>query len=474
MDRRQVDPLSISRAARESPDHAFLLAGGRIWTLGELADRSATFRLRLDERIAPGARVAVRATNQVETVIALLAMMEEGRPFILIHPRLTGPEAAALVRDSEAEWLLEDAELVDLASEGPGAAVPPEPAPNSILAMLYTSGTTGRPKGALLPRSAFVASAAASARNLGWVERDRWLLCMPLCHVGGLSILTRCLIARRTVVLHPRFDADTVLDSITRDGTTLLSVVPTMLSTLLEADRANTLARLRAILVGGAAAPFLLMEECARRGIPALATYGLTEACSQVTAQRLRSPPVSEPGCGQALPGTELRILGDNGQRLPPGAVGRIHIQGPTLMRGYWREPPLQGWFDTGDFGSLDAEQRLHVAARRSDLIVTGGENVYPAEVEQALLDCPGVREALVFGVADDRWGQVVAGAIVSSQDLRWDELRTRLEAQLAPHKRPRLLCRTESIPTTPSGKVDRRHAAEHFKSGLASWDTVS
>src|SRR6185437_8373891 len=178
---------------------------------------------------------------------------------------------------------------------------------------VYTSGTTGRPKGAVLSRRAFVASAAASAANLGWRDDDRWLVCMPLAHVGGLSILTRCLAAGRTVVLEPRFDPDAVLAAIDRERVTLLSVVPTMLTALLERPAASALSRLRALLLGGAAAPFSLLETCARRGIPALATYGLTEACSQVTVQRLAQPLRAVPGSGQPLPGVEIRIARPDG-----------------------------------------------------------------------------------------------------------------------------------------------------------------
>jgi O-succinylbenzoic acid--CoA ligase len=459
-----TDPLSISRAARAAPDHPFLITGNRSWTLGDLAERAGTIRRRIEDREIPiSAHVAIRAANRLETVATLLALMEDGRAFVPIHPRLSPAETSALVADSEAGLYLDDAVISDMASEGPAAAVPPEPDPSSILAMLYTSGTTGRPKGAMLPRSAFVAAARASELNLGWGPNDRWLLCMPLCHVGGLSILTRCLIARRCVVLHERFDAAAVVDAISRQGVTMLSVVPTMLSDLLAADTSGALSRLRVMLVGGAASPFSLMEECARRSIPALVTYGLTEACSQVTVQTPRTPPVAEPGSGRPLAGTEVAILDSEGRSLPAGELGRIHVRGPTLMRGYWRHPPLTGWFDTGDLGSLDRAGCLHVAARRTDLIVTGGENVYPAEVEQVLLSAPGVKQALVFGVPDDRWGQVVACAIVAEKEISAAALAEWLAARLASHKRPRRLCVVDALPVTALGKPDRLGAPQQL-----------
>ncbi|KYF82604.1 2-succinylbenzoate-CoA ligase, partial [Sorangium cellulosum] len=374
--------------------------------------------------------------NALGTVVVIHALLALGAVLVPIHPRLTTGEATLLLDDARPDVVLREPELAALLDDagrelaarrerGPRAVeaieiareagvVPPDP--SGDLAIVYTSGTTGRPKGAVLPRRAFLAAAEASAANLGVRDDDRWLLCMPLCHVGGLSIVTRCLLARRAVVLVPRFDPAAVLASIARDRATLLSVVPTMLLALLEADRDNVLARLRAVLVGGAGAPERALDECARRGVPALTTYGLTEACSQVTVQRPRDPRTREPGSGAPISGVELRIAGAGSD-----GVGRIEIRGPVLFRGYYRGPERApellvdgaGWFSTGDLGAVDAAGRLHVAARRSDLIVTGGENVYPAEVEQVLASCAGVAGAVVFGVQDERWGQVVAAAIV-------------------------------------------------------------
>ena len=462
-----MDPFDLSDAARDAPDRPALFAGDVVLTFAELDARVRAFASALTARnVRVGSRVAILAQNRVETVIAVHALLALGAAIVPIHPRLTAAEVQVIVDDAAPALTLREGDLDALAAEPPRDETRARKGidPAAPLAIVYTSGTTGRPKGAILSRRAFLASAAASAENLGWIPEDRWLLCMPICHVGGLSILTRCLAARRAVILEPRFDADAVLAAIVDRRATLLSVVPTMLKALLERDDRNVLARLRAVLAGGAATPWALLEECRRRGVPALTTYGLTEACSQAASQAPRSPYFPEKGSGRALPGVELRV----------DESGRIHLRGPTLMSGYFRgearDPDTSmfsdGWLDTGDLGELDATGVLHVHARRTDLIVTGGENVYPLEIEQCLEALPGVRRALVFGVPDARWGQIVAAAIEAEASLDEPALAAALAARLAPHKRPRLLAVVAALAVTGSGKLVRadasaRHAAD-------------
>jgi o-succinylbenzoate---CoA ligase len=205
----------------------------------------------------------------------------------------------------------------------------------------------------------------------------------------------------------------------------------------------------RAILLGGAAASSRLLERSAGRQVPVLVTYGLTEACSQVTTTRYetRFAPLGK-GSGEPLAGTEVRI-----------AEGRIQVRGPTMMAGYWNEARLDegAWFDTGDLGMLDERGRLHVHARRSDLVVTGGENVYPAEVEDVIERFPGIAGAAVFGVADDEWGEAVAALLVASGEPPSDSaLIEYLNTRLAPHKRPRLVCYAKALPLNAAGKLER------------------
>lgn len=399
--------LSLRAAAAEQPQQLAILSDGVQVTNGELWQRVAQACAELKAQgLTSNSRVAISARNRLETVVSLLALIELGIPFVPLHPRWTEREVAVVLADARPMRVLRDEDLdglgtqrrkIDLHNLDYGSVDA-----RATLAILYTSGTTGTPKGAVLSRAAFMASAAGSAASLGWHAEDRWLLCLPLCHIGGLSIVTRCLLARRPIVLLPRFDVDAVLAAIDRDRTTLISVVPTMLRALLDAEGGPLMRRLRAVISGGAATPFSLLEQAVAQGVNVLTTYGLTEACSQVTLQKWQAQPQARRGSGAPLDGVQLLLRGDDDAPLGPGEAGRICVRGPTLMDGYLHRAPLgDGFFDTGDLGELDERGVLHVHARRTELIVTGGENVYPAEVEQVLMEVPGIRRALVFGVPD-------------------------------------------------------------------------
>jgi O-succinylbenzoic acid--CoA ligase len=426
--------ISIFAASADSPRRLALIADDERLTFADLAQRVEA-RLPALAGADPAEPVPVVADNRVDTITTLLALAERGVPALLVHPRLTAPERKLIIDDARR-------------------AAPLPAAYSGALAVLYTSGTTGKPRGAVLGHAAFLASARASERNLGWQDDDHWLLCMPLAHVGGLSILVRCLLARRTMVIAPRFDAHTLPERLDKERITIASLVPTMLAKLLDEHPAWTPPHhLRVVLLGGALAPHKLLARASARGVPVCATYGLTEACSQVTTTPYASrfTPAAE-NAGAPLEGVEVRVVHE-----------RIQVRGPTLMAGYLGAPPLPpgSWLDTGDLGELDPAGRLQVHARRTDLIVSGGENVYPVEVEQVLETCPGVAAAWVFAAADDTWGELVAAALVPDGSPPPDDvLRAHLGARLAPHKRPRRVCWVPALPQTAMGKLDRRATA--------------
>jgi O-succinylbenzoic acid--CoA ligase len=457
--------LSIHEAAADRPDGIALVVGGDVATFGELAQqvaaRAALLRARTDG-ISDDQPVALVGASDRETLETVYALITIGRPVLLVHPRLTEAERNAVLE------LIRPARVVapEVAPRTDQVFAPSfEPIEDSrCLAILMTSGTTGRPKGVVLSRRAFLASALASEKNLRLSRDDRWLLGLPIAHVGGLSILTRSLLARSAVVvpretaLGQRLDADGLARVIDDKRVTLASLVPTQLDWLLARDPPwHPPRHLRAVLLGGAAARPALLERAADRGVPILTTYGLTEACSQVTTQLAGTINRGELGSGSPIAGVELRIAG-----------GVIELRGPTLFDGYVPAPAepvfsADGWFATNDLGRVDASGNLHVGGRRSELVITGGENVHPAEVEAILEQCPGIAAACVFGVPDETWGEILGVAVIGAPGGPPSDtaLAAFLQARLAPHRRPRRIAVLDALAVTSLGKLDRAGTRE-------------
>jgi O-succinylbenzoic acid--CoA ligase len=444
-------PDWLHQRALLTPEHLALL-------LGPADDSSLTFA-ELDQRVArvagglrrlgvqPGQRVAVRMPNGLSFVLAVHALARLGAVVVPINTRLTQPEVDWQLQDVSASHLLDDSVLSE------DEPLPPREVdldePHSII---YTSGTTGRPKGATLTFGNHWWSAIGSALNLGLLPDDRWLACLPLFHVGGLAILLRSVIYGMTVVLHERFDAQAVNAAIDEQAVTIVSVVSTMLERMLaERESRPYPASLRCLLLGGGPAPRPLLEAAARLGAPVVQTYGLTEAASQVAT---------------LSPADALRKLGSAGKPLFPTQVRidqeEILVRGPSVSPGYLGSPARSSddWLRTGDLGYLDGEGFLFVLDRREDLVVSGGENVYPAEVEAALLAHPVVVEAGVYGVSDPQWGQVVVAVVRLAEQCQIapTDLVAFCRARLAGYKVPRhIRLAAEPLPRTPAGKLLRR-----------------
>ncbi len=476
-------PDWLSRRAAAHPPRPALIAPGLTWSFAELNQRADGLAARLAILgLRPGDRLAILAANSADYVALIHAAPRCGAILVPLNTRLSASELAFQAADSAATLLLADAPHLGLVARIPA---PPlgihtfaefaEPIPDSRFsppftsfalqtphAIIYTSGTTGAPKGAMLSYGNHWWSATASALNLGLRDDDRWLAVLPLFHVGGLSILLRGAIYGIPVVLHERFDPVAVNAAIDDQGVTIISVVATMLQRMLDA-RGNTPypPHFRCALLGGGPAPQPLLELCAALGVPVVQTYGLTESASQAVTLAPADALRKLGSAGLPLLPVGLRIDVD-GREAAPGEVGEILLSGPTITSGYVGQPEASaaalrdGWLHTGDLGHRDEEGYLYVADRRSDMIISGGENIYPAEVEAALLAHPAIAEAGVVGLPDERWGQVPVAAVVLRSPAAEAAILTDLRGRLAAYKLPRRIIVLRELPRTASGKLQR------------------
>ena len=485
----------MSRALA-SPDKDFLIIGQKRLTFGEAHRRAQTLcdSLRSHASIQAGDRVALLMPAGWPYVISLLALMRAGALAVPLNTRLTPTELQWQLKNTACRLVIchqAASALTDRMGESDAALmpfdelvrqqedVPPPPMSRSFaldddLAIIHSSGTSGRPKGAVLTYNNLYQSAMSSAYRLGVLPDDRWLCPLPLYHVGGLSIILRSLLYGTAVELMPtpKFDVDALNQVLTQRPITLVSLVPTMLRHLLDARRQAWNPRLRLVLLGGEAPLPELLTRCREAEVPIATTYGLSEAASQVataTPRQVRHKPSS---VGKPLLFTQVCIIDKQGQDAPSKALGEVIVKGPTVMRAYDNDPAAtnralrKGWLYTGDIGYLDEDGDLHIIQRRSDLIVTGGENVYPREVENALRRHPAIKEAVVVGVADAEWGQQVAAAIQvkHGKSLSPQEVMRFAREELAGYKIPRQIRFVDTFPRTASGKIQRQVVKKLFE----------
>jgi fatty-acyl-CoA synthase len=347
----------------------------------------------------------------------------------------------------------------------PSTAPAHAPDPSAALLLCYTSGSTGRPKGVLLSADALAANADASDAMHGLVAADRVLTTLPLFHVGGLNILTTpALRAGASVTLHAKFDPDAAFDAIERDRITLTVLVPAQLEAMLAHRRwaGADLSSLRSISTGSTVVPRRLIDAVQARGVPLIQVWGATETAPIASALQAADAARKTGSAGRAAAGVQLRIVDAAGADAAPGASGEILVRGRSVMSAYWRDPDASaraladGWFHSGDSGHLDAEGFLWVDGRLKDMIISGGENVSPAEVEAVLLDDPGVAEVAVVGQPDARWGEVVVAVVVprAAGAPSAERLLARFDGRLARFKHPKALLFVDALPRTALGKV--------------------
>jgi len=430
-------------------------------------------------RLPARARLGLSSTACPATLALLQAAPLCGITLVLISRRLSDLEMRRQIQAAVLDGLLTDPEhpavalssaLLPSAFDEPSwnAALLQPLAPEQTALVLFTSGTSGQPKAASLSLRALTAAAAAGCARLEITQATTWLACLPCDHIGGAAMAYRAAVTGHRLLLCERFHTELVASLLPQAHG--VSLVATMLHRLCEQRRAQPWpVGLRVLLLGGGPLSDRLAGRSAALGCEPCQSYGLTECCSQVCTTAPREAASSRGAAGRPLQGMAVRVRSADGALCASDAVGTIEVRGAQLFSGYeeqgvvLRPQDPTGWFATGDLGRLDAEGRLTVECRRDDLIISGGENVYPREVEAALERHPGVAEVAVCALPDEEWGQVVAAVVVLQSAARGggaslETIQSWAAGQLGPHQRPRRWQQVAELPRTSLGKLLRTH----------------
>jgi fatty-acyl-CoA synthase len=482
-----------------TPEHKALHFEGRTWTYGQMQAAITDCAARLSALgVTKGERVAFLGHNQPMFFLSMFATARLGAIFVPLNFRLTGPELAFMIEDSGAAILIVDAHHAPtiapvreqlrqlnwlLAAEdeaswasGPAAAPPVAVDEDDVAMIMYTSGTTGRPKGAMLTHGNFWWNNANAMHAMDFWQDDVTLTAAPIFHIGGLNVTTLATFQKGgLVVLHRTFDPGRALAEIAAHRVTTMFGVPAMYLFMAHHPTFATtdLSSVRVFVVGGAPCPLPLLKLYEARGVMIQQGYGLTETAPMVTILAPEFALDKLGSSGKPALFTEVKLVDAEGAAvLEPRRQGEVLVRGPNVTPGYWRLPEatsqtidVDGWFHTGDAAYFDEEGFLTISDRIKDMIISGGENVYPAEVESALMRHPAIAEVAVIGEPDPDWGeQIVAiAAIKPGQTLTIEELRAYAGESLARYKLPRRLEIIAALPRNATGKILKYRLREMF-----------
>jgi long-chain acyl-CoA synthetase len=473
----KLSELPDRRAAHDS--HGPAVADARqMLTNAQLRDRVQAAADQLcDLGIGVGDVVAVQLRNRAEFVVLLFAAWRLGAAVTPVNPSLTDDEVTRQLADSAARLLVTEGgtttsaevptlPVAALATEPVKPGQPPHGDASALALLIYTSGTTGTPKGVMLDHANLDAMADMGRQALQIGPADRCLLILPLFHVNGIvvSVVTP-LLAGASVVIADRFDPATFFEVIERDRPTYFSAVPTIYTMLAALPAAVTpdTSSLRFAICGAAPASAELLSRFETRyGFPLIEGYGLSEGTCASTINPLDDPRAGT--VGKPFPGQRIRIIDTSGTDVPVGEDGQVLIAGLNVMRGYLGRPQdtahtvVDGWLRTGDISHLDADGYLTLAGRSKDMIIRGGENIYPKEIEDVLVGDPTVFEAAVIGAPDDKWGEVVVAYVAPREGatIDPDALQALCARSLAGYKRPTTIVVVDAIPKNAVGKTDK------------------
>lgn len=465
----------LIKRAQLTPDRLAVHYQDTRLTFAQMKDRVLKLASQLAVYTQNQERVAVITSNNLQGYLMILAVQQLGKTVVLINRRLAAREIdfqlkdAAInvvVQDDDFNLTLSDVQQLTFAKISDTTVVDTiTPVPDfnleKVTSIMYTSGTTGNPKGVMQTFGNHFYSAVGSALNLGIMPNDVWLAVVPIFHISGLSIMMRSLIYGMGVRLFEKFDVQKINDILLAGEVTTISVVPMMLTRLLAALPANTQYHhnFRTMLLGGGPTDLTTLQKATNAGIEVVQSYGMTETASQVIALDAANAPRKIGSAGQPLLPVSLRIAHPDDKQ-----HGRIQIKSPTLAVGYLNQPEKyadsfeDGWFDTGDMGWIDDEGFLYIDGREGDMISSGGENVFPDEIESTYAELSEISQIAVVGVPDEKWGAVPIAFITFEDNkvLSQEALRDFGREMLAHYKVPARFYQLDEFPRTASGKVQR------------------
>jgi len=450
--------------------------------------------------IGRGDRVAYLGFNTPECVISLFACARLGAVYLPLNWRLALPELDHVLGHAEPKVLITDSPhresavglvngrsectLIDCANVVPTSEDSDTTlvessfggGPDVPLLLVYTSGTTGQPKGAVLTQNALLFNALNSIHMHELTPSDHILTVLPMFHVGGLNIhTTPGLYIGATISIHPRFDPVATLAAIEKERPSLLVLVPATIAALIQQPNWQTtdLTSLRIVTTGSSIVPHSLIEAWHDRGVPVIQVYGSTETGPVALYQREEDAMMSVGSAGRGALHTELRIVDDAGEDVKPGVSGELLLRGPNLFQKYWRDRSASveafetDWFFTGDIGYRDERGYVFINDRKTDVVISGGENIYPAELEQVLDGVDGIVEASVVGAADDKWGEIPVAVVVINEKVTMtvEEVLSAFDGRLARYKHPKAVSFVPALPRNVMGKVlkhELRHAVDN------------
>ncbi|WP_324604044.1 o-succinylbenzoate--CoA ligase [Pontibacillus marinus] len=485
----EMIPHWLDKRAFLSPHETAIVFDGNTYSFQDIQQKARTLSSQLHAfGVQDGDHVAIYFKNSVEMVYLVHALTYLGAVGVLLNTRLTDKEVSFQVSDAECSHVVHDGDIPNiqdipsttkLISFNELSKLEPEPCSfytelpqDKPYTILYTSGTTGSPKGVVLTYGNHWWSAVSSALNLGLTENDKWLAALPLFHVGGLSILMKSVIYGMPVYLLSSFDKERVHNAIMNEGVTMVSVVSVILNRLLDRlGEERYPEAFRCMLLGGGPAPKPLLEKAKAKEIPVFQTYGMTETSSQIVTLSPGDALKKLGSAGKALFPAQLSIQHED-REAGANEVGEITVKGPMVTEGYFKRPETNeetikdGWLATGDLGYVDEEGFLYVVDRRKDLIISGGENIYPAEIESMLSGIDGVIEAGVIGKESSEWGEVPVAFIVGDRkaDLNQDLVVKYCREKLAKYKVPKEIHFVDHLPRNASNKILRRELVHWLK----------